>query len=174
MCKFVRICYDTAPLSALRYIQLILNCYRKYSKYLRDDFATNNDTEFILSKSPYLWAILTYENKFAGFVFLDNFVGNANQSFSAELTTCFEKEAWGDFTKYCAKFFLKKCFDDFGLYKIRASIYPDNFRIKKLLKSSGFEYEATLPNETLREGKIQDIETYALYRSYYYKNEVKN
>ena len=105
-----------------------------------------------------------------GFVFLDNFVGNKEQMFSAEITTCFDKKAWGNFTRYCAKFFLKMCFDNFGLYKIKAQIYPDNFRVRNFLKSCGFEYETTLKNETLRAGKPQDIEVYALYRSYYYKD----
>jgi len=140
---------------------------------LRDDFAPD-DCEFIISKIPYLWAIYTKDGEFAGFVFLDNFVGNGKSAFSAELTTCFERKMWGSFTKYCAKVFLKKCFEEFGLHKIRACIYPDNFRISALLKSSGFVYEATLPQETIRNGKLQDIDIYALYRNYYLKNEVKN
>ena len=67
-----------------------------------------------------------------------------------------------------AKIFLKKCFDEFGLYKIKSQIFPDNFRIKTLLKYSGFEHEATLPKETIRARKPQDIEIYSLYRKYYY------
>jgi RimJ/RimL family protein N-acetyltransferase len=55
------------------------------------------------------------------------------------------------------------------LYKVKAQIYPQNFRVKTLLKNSGFIYEATLKNETLRAGKPQDIEVYSLYRDYYYK-----
>lgn len=105
-----------------------------------------------------------------GFVFLDNFVGNKNKLYSAEITTCFDKKAWGSFTRYSAKFFLKMCFDELGLYKIRAQIYPDNFRVKNFLKDCGFIYESTLKNETLRGGKPQDIEIYVLYRSYYYKD----
>ncbi|MCM1339093.1 MAG: GNAT family N-acetyltransferase [Muribaculaceae bacterium] len=104
-----------------------------------------------------------------GFVYLDNFIGNGDMLYSAELTTCFDRCAWGVFTRYCAKFFLKKCFDEFGLYKIKAQIYSDNYRVKSLLKSSGFVHEATLKNETLRLGKPQNIEVYSLYRDYYYK-----
>ena len=72
-----------------------------------------------------------------GFVFLDNFVGNDKQLYSA---------------------------------KIKAQIYPDNFRVRNFLKDCGFVYETTLKNETLRGGKFQDIEIYALYRNYYYKD----
>lgn len=104
-----------------------------------------------------------------GFVSLDNFIGGGNILYSAELTTCFEKKAWGSFTRYSAKIFLKKCFDELGLVKIKVQVYPDNFRTKALLKSSGFEYESTLKAETMRGGKMQDIDIYALYRTYYYK-----
>ena len=104
-----------------------------------------------------------------GFVFLDNFIGNDKKLYSAEITTCFDKKAWGSFTRYSAKIFLKKAFDEFGLYKIKAQIYPDNFRVRNYLKDCGFQYETTLKNETVRLGKPQDIEVYGLYRSYYYK-----
>lgn len=175
LCKFLQINLTNPRLSfsALRYIPQILECYSKYSKYLLDDFAPKN-ADYVLTKSPYLWAILTNSGEFTGLAYLDNFVGDGKTAFSAELTTCFERRAWGYFTRYCAKFFLKKCFDEFGLYKIRACIYPENFRITTLLKSAGFKYETTLPEETMRNGKTQDIDMYALYRSYYYKNEDKN
>jgi RimJ/RimL family protein N-acetyltransferase len=53
------------------------------------------------------------------------------------------------------------------LFKIKAQIYPDNFRVKNLLKDAGFNYESTLINETLRAGKLQNIEVYSLYKTYY-------
>ena len=133
MCKFEQINFGSV--NFLRYMPLILKCYKKYSKYLRDDFAPCDEL-FISSKMPYLWAILTQDYKFAGFVFLDNWIGDKNTNYSVELTTCFDKKAWGTFTRYSAKIFLKYCFDQFGLHKIKALIYPDNFRVAKLLKNS--------------------------------------
>jgi len=168
----------------LHYIPAIQKCYQSYAKYLQDDFSCSEEDifEFIGRISPFCWAIIARKtNQFMGFVYLDNLIGGSvkvssetNESgnpllYSAELTTCFDKQAWGDFTRYSAKIFLKKCFDELGLYKIKAQIYPDNFRIKTLLKFAGFEYEATLKAETLRAGKPQDIDVYALYRDYYYK-----
>jgi RimJ/RimL family protein N-acetyltransferase len=171
MCKFINVglilpffLYD------LLYISEIQKCYRKYYKYLQDDFNQANEVDiqkFIKEKSPYFWMISTFDNEFMGFVFLDNFVGNEKCLYSAELTTCFDKKAWGSFTRYSAKIFLKKCFDELGLFKIKAQIYPDNFRVKNLLKDAGFNYESTLIKETLRAGKPQDIEVYSLYKSYY-------
>jgi RimJ/RimL family protein N-acetyltransferase len=171
MCKFLSVDLRAPlPFFNLHYISEIQKCYRKYYKYLQDDFNRANEVDiqnFIKEKSPYFWVILTFDNKFMGFVFLDNFVGNEKCLYSAELTTCFDKKAWGSFTRYSAKFFLKKCFDELRLFKIKAQIYPDNFRVKNLLKDAGFNYESTLINETLRAGKLQNIEVYSLYKTYY-------
>ena len=169
MCIFINITPHNL-FSNLHYIPLIHDCNKKYFKYLQDDFSNfENDTlSYVKYCSPYFWVILDKNTQFMGFVSLDNFVGGGNVLYSAELTTCFEKQAWGSFTKYSAKIFLKKCFDELGLFKIKAQIFPDNFRIKKLLKCAGFEYESTLKSETLRNGKPQDIDIYSLYRTYYY------
>ena len=144
--------------------------FSKYSKYIQDDFRSKEDFfDSISLVLPYFWLILDYKGNFMGFVYLDNFVGNAENLYSAELTTCFMPKAWGDFTRYSAKIFLKKCFDELKLQKITANIYPDNFRVKNLLKDCGFIYESTLKNTTLRQEKMQDIDIYGLYRSYYYE-----
>ena len=170
MCKFKQL--GAINLSTLHYMPDVIRCFRKYYKYIQDDFSppySYNTYSLILEKSPYFWVITDYNDKFKGFVYLDNFTGNEKCLYSAELTTCYDRRAWGIFTRYSAKFFLKKCFDELGLYKIKAQIYPENHRVRTLLKNSGFEYEATLKNETLRLGKPQDIEVYSLYRDYYYK-----
>lgn len=174
MCKFKRVIINRpcGVYCNLQYIPFIESCFRKYFKFLVDDFSIDYVSDIyslIESISPYLWVISDMNDRFMGFVFLDNFTGSRSFLYSAELSTCFDRRAWGSFTKFAAKIFLKKCFDELGLYKISARIYPDNFRIKNLLKTSGFDYEATLKNETLRFGKPQDIEIYGLYRSYYYK-----
>ena len=174
MCKFKRLDLNSLSDSSfdLHYISLIQKCWDKYSKYIQDDFFLAKDlgSFFKLSNNTMFWVVLDYEENFMGFVFLDNFVGNSDRLYSAEITTCFDKKAWGSFTRYSAKFFLKMCFDELGLYKIRAQIYPENFRVRNFLKDCGFMYESTLKNETLRGGKPQDMEVYALYRSYYYKD----
>ncbi|MBE7712817.1 MAG: GNAT family N-acetyltransferase [Cyanobacteria bacterium SIG26] len=175
MCKFIQMDLSAGlqSITSLRYIPDVKKCCHKFLSYLQDDFSVVDKSDilgFIQKNSPYFWLILDNLNdEFMGFVYLDNFVGNEKLLFSAELTTCFDRKAWGNFTRYSAKFFLKKCFDEFGLYKIKAQIYPDNFRVKTLLKSCGFKKESVLKNETLRLDKLQDIEVYSLYRDYYYK-----
>lgn len=172
MCKFIQLTTNNL-FTNLHYIPLIWENYTKYFKYLQDDFSDNdiNILSLVEKTVPYFWIIIDNKNQYMGFVFLDNFVGNNNALYSAELTTCFEKHAWGDFTKYSAKIFLEKCFKDFGFKKIKALIFPDNFRVKTLLKVSGFNYETTLKSETLRGGKPQDIEIYSLYKT---TSEVKH
>lgn len=167
MCKFINV-FSCNNLRLLHYIPKIQDCYIKYRKYLCDDFAPDDIYALVSSYYPYFWIILDNSNNFMGFVGLDNFVGTGSINYSAELTTCFERSAWGDFTRYSAKIFLKKCFDEFGLYKIKAQIFPDNFRVKTLLKDAGFKYEATLPKETLRFGEMQNLDIYSLYKEYYY------
>lgn len=174
MCKFRQVILNRKLGQAYncQYIPDIIKCYKKYFKFLHDDFSriyTSNPELLVEQCYPYFWVVLDFNNQFMGFVYLDNFTGDDKSFYSAELTTCFDKKAWGVFTKYSAKIFLKQCFDNFGFYKIKVQIYPDNFRTKILMKSCGFVYESTLKNDTLRFGKPQDIEVYSLYRSYYYK-----
>lgn len=176
MCKFLRIESFSEFKKNKYYSEYIVSAgkiYRKYSKYLFDDFCPYKNCgieTFIKNRSPYFWIILNSDDRFMGFVYLDNFTGNDNKLFSAEVSVCFDRCAWGIFVRYCAKFFFKMCFDIFGFYKLKAQIYPQNIYVRKLLKDCGFEYDTTVHAETLRLGKIQDIEIYSLYRKYYYKN----
>ena len=57
--------------------------------------------------------------------------------------------------------------EDNGLKKIKALVYPDNLRVKTLLKNSGFVKEAVLKNETLRNNKLQDVEVYSVFSQFY-------
>lgn len=164
MCKFVQIKKE--------HIKYIEPLYKKFRCYLEDDYSEDTLAGVINRTAPFFWSIFTHiDNQFAGFVYLDNIIGSKKHLHSAELTTCFHPDFWGDFSKYAAKIFLKKCFDEFGLTKIKGLIYPQNYRVKNLLKSSGFEKEAELKAETMRSGKLQNIEIYSLFKTYY---EVKN
>lgn len=141
--------------------------YRRYEKFLKDDFAIQEDSFFeyfvsmIEELSPYFWVILADE-EVAGFVYLENFTGNSTTKHGAEITTCFDKKFWGSFTYYAALVFFNYCFETLGLKKIKALIYPENFRVVRLLKRCGFNKEGLLESETLRGGKPQDIAVYSL------------
>lgn len=162
MCKFICITPD--------YVEFVSHLHNRFKKYLEDDYNEDTIAGIINRTYPFFWVIFS-DNTPAGFVYLDNFIGNKNKFHSAEVTTCIHPKFWGAFTKYCAKFFFKKCFDELGLSKIKALIYPENYRVKTLLKMSGFIKEAELINETLRCHKPQNIEVYSLFKKYYEVNE---
>ena len=143
--------------------------YLRYAKYLDDDFANDNRPlyryfiENVERLSPFFWVINNEQtNDIAGFVYLDNFTGNSEILHAAEVSACFFKKYWGDFTADTGKKFLKICFEELGLKKVKALIYPQNFRVKTLLKKIGFEKEGLLKAETLRNNKLQDIEIYSV------------
>lgn len=151
----------------ISFLPQIITCIKPYLKYLSDDFAQNNDiVELVLSQiektNGYFWIILNEKEEFLGIVYLENFVGNKKQIFSAEVTTCFEKKYWGNETKKCGKKFIKYCFKKLKITKLKAIIYKENFRVKNLLSILGFKKEANLNAETVCNGKLQDIEIYSI------------
>lgn len=145
--------------------------YRKYANFIDDDFAQNNETNLqhllktINKLSPYFFEILDPKTQnFAGFVYLDNFVGNSKILHSAEITACLFKKYWGNFTYLTAQKFLNFCFHKLKLKKLKALIYPQNFRVKPLLKKINFKKEATLIAETVKNGEFQDIEVFSILK----------
>lgn len=153
----------------VEYIPQIMFLYRRFERFLKDDFAVQENTflEYFLNLveelSPYFWVIFSDE-EVAGFVYLENFTGDSNCFHGAEVTTCFDKKFWGSFTYYTALTFFNYCFKTLGLKKIKAMIYPENFRVINLLKRCGFEKEGLLKSETIRNGRPQDIEVYSLIK----------
>ena len=163
-----------SPLENKIYFEKALFLYLKYSKFMEDDFSISNANFYqyflnlIERTSPFFYLIIEDESV-CGIVYLDNIIGNDKYLFSAELTTCFDQKYWGNFTKICAYIFIKYCFENFGFQKIKALVYPENFRVKTLLKNAGFIKESLLKNETIRFGKMQDIEVYSVYKTNYMK-----
>ena len=147
------------------YFEQALFLYAKYSKYLDDDYAQNELSiceyfKRLINKTyPYFYLIIE-NDEVAGLVYLDNFIGDSANLHSAELTTCMNPKYWGDYTKICAILFMDYCFNTCGFKKIKACVYPQNYRVKALLKFAGFKKEGLLKGETLRNGQLQDIEVY--------------
>lgn len=160
------------PFDKPAFFEQALFLYIKYLRYLEDDYALNNSNIYdyffnlIQRTSPFFF-VITEGDLVSGFVYLDNLIGDGKRLHSAELTTCFDKRFWGDYTKRCARFFINYCFETYGLKKIKVLVYPDNSRVKTLLKNSGFVKEAVLKNETLRNNKLQDVEVYSVFSQFY-------
>ncbi len=160
----------TSPYDSPAYFEQALFLYIKYLHCLEDDYALNGLTVYeyfvrLIERTYPLFFVITEGQCVSGFVYLDNIIGNSEKMHSAELVTCFDKRFWGNYTKKCAEFFINYCFKTYGFQKIKALVYPDNFRVKTLLKKSGFVMEALLKNETLRKGELQDIEVYSIFKN---------
>lgn len=154
------------PPSLAHYFEQALLLYIRYSSFLEDDYAYDNLPvniyfENLIKRTYPFFFIIVEQDEVAGIVYLDNIIGDSTRFHSAELVTCFSKKYWGNYTKLCANIFMHYCFNIWGFKKIKALIYPENFRIKALLKFAGFEKEALLKGETMRNNKMQDIEVYA-------------
>lgn len=161
------------PFEKPAYFEQALFLYIKYSKFLDDDYAQDNIplyTYFFNLIEKTLFYVIIENDEVSGFVYLDNIIGDSKRFHSAELTTCFDKRYWGDYTKKCAEMFLEHCFKKYKFRKIKALVYPENYRVKTLMKSAGFEKEALLKGETLRNNRLQDIEIYACTGDKYNQN----
>jgi len=152
----------------LKYFPQVLRLYLKYLQFLEDDFSLivenvfDGTIDFVEKISPHFYLVLN-EDEVCGFFCLENFVGKANNLYSAEVVTCFDKKYWGTFTKYAGQSFKDFCFDELALVKLKALVYPQNTRVRAILRECGFSLEAVLKMETLKEGVLQDLEIYSAF-----------
>ena len=175
MSKFIKIIINrkTKEFRNIQYLPKVIQLYERFSRYLHDDYFFENKKssvdaviDLIEKTSPFFWAVIDKKtNKFAGFAFLENWVGSKTDLHSAEVTTCFHPDSWGKYTKICAKKFVKYSFKKFKLKKLKAYVFPQNSRVKTLLKNSGFKKEAVLKAETLKNSELQDIEVYSIIKN---------
>lgn len=174
MSKFIKIIINRKrkEFRNIHYLPSVINLYERFSKYLHDDYFLESRESsidavinLIEKTSPFFWIIADKKSStFAGFVFLDNWVGGRNNFHSAEVTTCFDPSFWGKYTKICAKKFIKYCFKKYKLAKLKAYVFPQNSKVKMLLKRTGFKKEAVLKAETVKNGVLQDIEVYSIVK----------
>jgi len=174
MTKFIKIIINRKKeeFKNIQYLPYIISLYERFSRYLHDDYFLESPKscvdaviELIERTSPFFWVVVDKKtSKFAGFGVLENWVGCKGNLHSAEVTTCFEPAFWGKYTKICAKKFVRYCFKKYKLKKLKASVFPQNFKVKTLLKTIGFKKEALLKAETVKNGVLQDIEVYAIVR----------
>ena len=169
MCKFVNLVIDreNSKSQNTHYLSNVIFLYSRYAKFLKDDYAPQTSYSSIIKlieqAQPFFYIILDKKTEeFAGFIYLDNLIGNAQSLHSAEITVCFEKKFWGAFTKKTAISFFNYCFNILKFKKIKAQIYPFNNRVRNLLKFSGFQKDGVLRGETLKNTKLTDIEVYSL------------
>jgi len=169
MIKFVKIKINRnkKQYRNINFLEDIYNLYKCYSRYLEDDFVSADLLDEIIRtieiNFSFFWVVLKNE-KFAGFVFLENITGNKDNLYSAEVTTCFKKEFWGNFTKQVAKKFTRYCFKKLGFKKLKAKVFKENVRAASILRAAGMKFEAELKAETMKNGKPQDILIYSVIK----------
>lgn len=174
MSKFVKIIINRSKkeFRNIQYLPQVIRLYERFSGYLHDDYFLENQKssvdaiiDLIEKTSPFFWVIIDKKSsKFSGFVFLDNWVGGGSNFHSAEVATCFDPSFWGKYTKICAQKFIKYCFKKYKLKKLKAYVFPQNFKVRILLKKTGFKKEAVLKAETVKNGVLQDIEVYSIVK----------
>ena len=124
----------------INFLEDIYKLYKTYEQYLNDDYSNKDLLENIIQtiefSTPFFWVILN-DNEFAGFVFLENFIGSRENLYSAEVTTCFKPEFWGDFTKKVARKFVRYCFKKLNFKKLKAKVFKQNYRASAILKAAG-------------------------------------
>lgn len=169
MCKFLSLVIDRAHsrFANTEYLSNVVFLYLRYSKFLNDDYAPEANYSNILSKiescGGLFYIVLNSSGSdFAGFIYIDNLIGNADEIHGGEITACFEKKYWGKFTKTVADQFFDYCFNTLKLKKIKAQIYPFNSRVRAILKYSGFKKDGVLRGETMKNGRLSDVEVYSL------------
>lgn len=175
MSKFIKVIVNRTrkEFRNIEYLPQIISLYERFSRYLHDDYFLKNQPcaidaviELVERTTPYFWAVIHKKSgKLAGFVFLDNWVGAKDDLHSAEVTTCFDPDFWGAYTKICARKFIKYCFKNYKIKKLKAYVFPQNFKVKTLLKHAGFKKEATLRAETFKNKVLQDIDVFAIIKS---------
>lgn len=174
MSKFVKVIINKQKkeFRNIQFLPKIIQLYEKFSDYLYDDYSLQSyqsSVDAVISliekTGPFFWVVVDKESsKFAGFAFFENLVGVKNDLHSAEVTTCFDPAFWGKYTKICAKKFIKYCFKKYKFKKLKAYVFPQNFRVRVLLKQAGFKKEALLKAETIKNGELQDIEVYSIIK----------
>lgn len=169
MIKFIKIKINrnTKLYQNICFLEDIYHLYKKFDKFLSDDYANKDLLEEIIKtielSTPYFWVILK-DDSFTGFIFLENIIGNEQRLHSAEVTICIEPEFWGNFTKQVAKKFVRYCFKKLGLKKLKAKVFKENVRAAAILRAAGMKLEAELKSETMKNGKPQDVLIYSVIK----------
>jgi len=174
MSKFIKIIVNKSrkEFRNIQYLPQVIRLYERFPSYLHDDYflkmqksSVDAVVNLVEKTSPFFWVVLDEKtSRVAGFVFLDNWVGAGQNFHSAEITTCFEPAYWGKYTKICAKKFIKYCFKKYKIKKLKAYVFPQNFKVRTLLKKSGFKSEAILKAETVKNEELQDIEVFSIIK----------
>lgn len=166
------------------YLFQAFSLLKQFNNFLFDDFSPfkSNFNYFsflslINSLEGHFWIIIEPSSKeFAGFFFLDDFIGNpfpssSSSSFtpsnnniyhSASINACISKKFWGPFVYKQGKLIINLIFKHFNLHKLQAQVFSHNHRPINILQKLGFSKEATLIHHTVVDDKFCDLLVFSI------------
>ena len=139
---------------------------QKYRNVLTDDYCSESFDEFLTRVQPHLYAGFM-DGEFLGFVYLTDWRGGKNDYHSCTMTVCIEKKYWGKVSKEISKLFIRKVFEHYGLFKLKALVFEHNRNAGNFLLSLGFKKEALLRGETVKNGKPVNMFVYSVFKEDY-------
>jgi RimJ/RimL family protein N-acetyltransferase len=112
---------------------------------------------------PVHWAIRNAEDSLIGGCGFDGF--QVGKSHRAEVGYWLAKPYWGrGIMTAVVKQVCQHAFEEFGLVKITAHVFPHNLASARVLEKCGFQEEGFLRKHFLKDGKFMDARLFALLR----------
>ena len=112
---------------------------------------------------PVHWAIRTAENALIGGCGFDGL--QAGKSHRAEVGYWLAKAFWGrGVMTAVVRRLCRHAFEEFGLAKITAHVFPHNPASARVLEKCGFEEEGFLRKHFLKDGRFLDARLFGLLR----------
>jgi RimJ/RimL family protein N-acetyltransferase len=113
---------------------------------------------------PVHFAIRSADDSLIGGCGFDDF--QAGQSHRAEVGYWLAKPFWGrGIMTAVVKRLCRHAFEEFGLAKITAHVFPNNPASARVLEKCGFQQEGFLRKHHLKDGQLIDARLFALLRS---------
>lgn len=107
-------------------------------------------------------AICNDEDEYLGTVSLKHI---NMQDRNAEYAISMREKAMGTgASMYGTKEILKYAFDELHLEKVYLNVISENIRAKKFYTKAGFQYEGTAKRHIMIQGRLRDLEWYAVYK----------
>lgn len=129
--------------------------------YTEDDahfWITHTQKEYSREQKTSLPLAITLNNQLIGAVGLDNI-----QAFKAEIGYWLGKNHRGNrYVPEAVNLLVEYAFKELKLARVYAKIFKGNTGSKRVVEKCGFKYEGTLKKDEIKNGKLLDVDVYAI------------